>query len=173
MKTILSAVLGLSLLVGASNMARAADADVPADDYAAMGFYLRGDAGWAWLDTDDGDDSALALGGGFGYRYSDNLRADVRADWSGLDGDGYLTTVLGNLYFDIPLDTAFTPYLGAGAGYGWADGSDDGFAFALMAGVEIGLADNLSADLGYRYRQVLDGDDPNDHQVLLGVRYSF
>lgn len=48
MKTILSALLGLGLLAGASSMALAADVDVvPADEYAAMGWYLRGDAGWA------------------------------------------------------------------------------------------------------------------------------
>ncbi len=173
MKAILSALVGVGLLATASAPAFAADVDVPADEYAAMGWYLRGDAGWSWLHTDDGDDGALALGGGIGYQYSDNLRADIRADWAGLDGDGHLTTVLGNLYFDIPLDGALTPYLGAGAGYGWASGNDEGFAFALMAGVDFALTDRLSADLGYRYRQVLDGDDPHDHQVLLGLRYSF
>ncbi len=45
--------------------------------------------------------------------------------------------------------------------------------YSLMAGTEIGLTDNLSADVGYRFRQILDGPDPNDHQVLVGLRYKF
>ena len=97
----------------------------------------------------------------------------MRADWAGIAGDGDLSTITGNLYFDIPMDSVITPYLGAGAGYGWTGGRDEGFAFALMAGAELSLSDNLSADLGYRYRQILDGHDPSAHEVMLGLRYKF
>lgn len=179
MKYIKTALLGLGMLAGVSGAAMAADIDVPTESYQPMGWYLRGDVGYSWLENDGDNDSALAVGGGIGYQYSENLRTDIRADWAGMGGDQSLTTVLGNLYFDIPLETVFTPYLGAGVGYGWAsndnrrNGDDNGFAFALMAGVEFGLTDSLSADLGYRYRQVLSGDDPHDHQILVGMRYSF
>ena len=89
-----------------------------------MGFYLRGDLGWSFLDWGD-DDSAFAVGGGVGYQFNDYLRSDLRVDWSGDydigDGaDASLTTVLGNIYFDWANDSIFTPYVGAGAGYGWA-----------------------------------------------------
>ena len=170
MKSIKIALLGFSMLAGVSGAAMAADAEIPAETYAQMGWYLRGDIGWSWLDLEDG---AVAVGGGIGYQYSDALRADVRVDWAGLDDDEHFTTVLGNMYLDIPLDTFITPYVGAGAGYGWAADDDEGFAFALMAGAEMGLTDNLSADLGYRYRQILDGDDPSDHQFLVGLRFKF
>jgi opacity protein-like surface antigen len=172
MKTFKTALLGLSMLAGISGAAMAADVDVPADTYADMGWYLRGDIGWSWLDFEDDDTNSLALGGGVGYQYSDYLRADLRVDWAGMEGDENLTTVLGNMYFDIPMDTVITPYLGAGAGYGWSS-DGDGFAFALMAGAEVSLTDNLSLDAGYRYRQVIAGDDPSDHQALIGLRFKF
>lgn len=183
MKRIISAVLGLGLLAGVSSAALAADAEVPQDTYAAMGWYLRGDAGWSWLGWSRVSDSAPALGGGVGYQYNENLRGDVRVDWAGdynIGGgrDMGVTTVLGNLYYDIPTGSMITPYLGAGAGYGWgsvSNGQDrNGFAFALMAGATVDLTDNLSADVGYRFRQVMTNlGDPQEHQVLVGLRYKF
>ncbi len=82
------------------------------------------------------------------------------------------------MYFDIPTGSMITPYLGAGAGYGWGtvDGGRDrdGFAYALMAGASVDLTDNVSADVGYRFRNVLSsGDNPMEHQVLVGLRYKF
>lgn len=179
MKYLNTALLGLGMLASVSGAALAADIDVPTESYQDLGWYLRADAGYSWIHSGGDDDSGLAVGGGIGMQYSDTLRGDVRVDWAGMGNDQELTTVLGNLYFDIPTETIFTPYLGAGAGYGWAsndnrrNGADDGFAFALMAGAEFGLTDSLSADLGYRYRQVISGRDPSDHQVLLGLRYKF
>ncbi|WP_373506213.1 porin family protein [Aestuariivirga sp.] len=183
MKRFTTALLSIAMLAGVSGAALAADSEVPATDYAAMGWYLRGDAGWSWLAWSENGDDALAVGGGFGYQYNENLRGDLRVDWSGnfeLNNgrDMDVTTVLGNMYFDIPTETMFTPYLGAGAGYGWGtveNGKDrDGFAFALMAGTAIELTDNFAADVGYRYRQVVtDQADPQEHQLLVGVRYKF
>jgi opacity protein-like surface antigen len=185
MKRMTAAVLGLGLLTGLSGAAFAADAEVPADTYAAMGWYLRADAGWSWLRWGGStDDSAGAIGGGVGYRMNDNLRADLRLDWSGNYNIGRgrdmdVTTVLGNIYYDIPLDSVITPYVGAGAGYGWGsvtNGDDrDGFAMALMAGAEVSLTDNLSADFEYRYRRVLASShaDPEEHQLLAGLRFKF
>ena len=184
MKNFLGIVLGLGLLAGVSGAALAADATVPADTYAAMGWYLRADAGWSWLTWAGHDNDNLALGGGVGYQYNQNLRGDLRVDWAGSYGlknnrDLGVTTVLGNLYYDIPTGTAITPFLGAGAGYGWGSvkhGNDrDGFAFALMGGAEVSLTDNISANLEYRYRRVVatSGDDPQEHQVLVGLRYKF
>jgi opacity protein-like surface antigen len=173
MTRILSSVLALGLLAGVSTTALAADADVPPADYAAMGFYLRGDAGWSYLDTRNGDGGTFVLGGGIGYKVNDYLRADLRGDMAGLGGDEYLDTITGNLYFDIPTDTMLTPYVGAGVGYGWASGNDDGMAYALMAGDEVNISESVSADVGYRYRQILDGTDPSAHEVMAGLRFKF
>ena len=173
MKNFTKALLGLGLLAGAAAPAVAADAYAPDEAVVtASGFYLRGDAGWSWLNADDDDNSVVVLGGGVGYQFNDNLRTDLRADWAGLGGDeSSFTTVLGNVYFDIPTETIMTPYLGAGLGYGWTD-STDGAAFGLMAGVEVNLTENLSADIGYRYRQILS-EDVYDHEALAGLRFSF
>lgn len=185
MKSLKVSLLAGAMLMAAGTVAQAADADVPADTYQAMGFYLRGDLGWSFLDWTGGDnDDALAAGGGVGYKVNDNLRTDLRLDWAGdyeiaPDADMSITTVLGNLYFDMANDTMFTPYLGAGAGYGWtsndgAGGDEDGVAFALMAGVGVDVTENLTLDLGYRLRDVMvSGSDPNEHQILGGVRFGF
>jgi opacity protein-like surface antigen len=162
-------------------------ADVSAEDTEAnteaMGLYLRGDLGWSFLEWSGGsDDSSFVAGGGVGYRYNDNMRADVTVDWSGEydvapGADLSTTTVLGNLYFDWANDSAFTPYVGAGLGYGWADstlGDDSGLAMGLAAGVSIGLTDNVDIDAGYRFRDIMiSGPDTQEHQAVVGVRFSF
>jgi opacity protein-like surface antigen len=181
-----SAVLAFGMLAAAAGMAQATDPidEVPADTYQAMGMYLRGDIGWSWLTNNNRDDSDFTFGGGAGYQYDDNLRGDIRIDWAGNydtrsnnDAIG-VTTVLGNFYFDIPNDTMLTPYLGAGAGYGWKSfdgGRDkDGFAIALMAGASVDLMDGVSLDVEYRFREVMvNGKDPMEHQILTGLRYKF
>lgn len=177
MTFITKALLGLGLLAGlTSTAAIAADAYAPETPVTNSGFYIRGDLGYSWLNTNDDNTGAGVLGGGVGYRFTDNLRTDLRADWAGLgNDDDYLTTVLGNLYFDIPTQSIVTPYLGAGVGYGWSgshDGSTTGAAFAAMAGIEVNLTDNLSADVGYRYRQIFS-EDVYDNEALVGLRYGF
>jgi opacity protein-like surface antigen len=159
--------------------------DTPAETYENMGFYLRGDLGWSLLEWGGGsDDGGFAAGGGAGYRFNDNLRTDLRVDWAGdynIGGgsDMSVTTVLGNLYFDWANASAFTPYVGAGVGYGWTDvsgggGDDDGFAYALQAGVGVDLTENIVLDAGYRFRDVMiSGSDPYEHQFLLGARFEF
>lgn len=189
MKTLKLVLLAASLGMLALPAAKAADIDETVvveetpQDYANMGWYLRGDIGWSFLEWDGGrDDDALAVGGGVGYRFNDFLRTDVRVDWAGdynigSHVDGSITTVLGNAYLDWTNDSAFTPYVGAGAGYGWADsnaGDDDGFAFALMGGVAVDLSENIALDVGYRYRDVtISGPDPSEHQILGGIRFGF
>lgn len=166
-------------------MAGAANAADPTpEQYQAMGFYLRADAGLSFLEWSGGDDDhGFAAGVGAGMQITDNLRGDLRLDYGGeydaAPADNLsVTTVLGNLYFDIPTETAFVPYLGAGAGYGWtsadAGGDDNGFAFGLMAGVGIDLTEQLVLDVGYRYRDVMiSGDDPSEHQLTGGLRLEF
>ncbi len=185
MKSYQMSVLGAAMLALAGTAAQAADEEsVTPETYQAMGLYLRADAGWSFLEWAGGDDdSAFAVGGGVGYRFNENLRADVRLDYGGEysvapGADMSVTTVLGNLYFDIPTDTAFTPYVGAGLGYGWAsidNASDkDGVAYGLMAGVGIDLSENITIDAGYRFRDVVtSGSDPMEHQVLTGLRFEF
>ncbi len=150
----------------------------------AMGLYLRGDAGMSFLNWSGGnDDTGFVLGGGIGYRYNDNMRTDLTVDWAGKYDIGAganlsTTTVLGNLYYDWKNDSAFTPYLGAGVGYGWVNrdiGSDrSGIAVGLAAGVAVDLTSNIALDVGYRFRDtMIKGSNPLEHQVTAGIRFSF
>jgi D-3-phosphoglycerate dehydrogenase len=80
MKNFTRALLSLGLLAGVAAPAIAADY-TPEAVVTASGLYLRGDAGWSWLGTDEDDDSVLVLGGGLGYQFNDNLRTDLRVDF--------------------------------------------------------------------------------------------
>jgi opacity protein-like surface antigen len=81
---------------------------------------------------------------------------------------------MGNAYLDIANDSAFTPYVGVGAGYAFVKGANDGVALAGMAGVAVDLTQNIALDVGYRYRQTLvSGADPKEHQIMTGLRFSF
>lgn len=176
------AALPLAAAAHAADVAPAPEAAV--EDNEVTGLYLRGDLGWSFLEWSGGDDdSAFSVGGGVGYQFNENMRADVTADWSGEynvapGADMSTTTVLGNLYFDWANDSAFTPYVGAGIGYGWVDetpsGDDSGIAYGLTAGVSMGLTDNIDLDVGYRFRDIMiSGSDPQEHQVSAGVRFNF
>jgi opacity protein-like surface antigen len=162
--------------------AQAADVDPPVtEEVAALsGLYLRADAGWSFLDWAGGaDDDGAVVGGGIGYRFSDSIRTDLTVDWSGdytvaPGAELSLTTVMANGYLDWANDTSFTPYVGLGAGYAFVDGGNDGFAIGAAAGVAVDLTNNLAVDVGYRFRDVMAaGDDPFEHQVTAGLRFSF
>ncbi len=185
MKACKTSVLAAAMLALAGTAAQAADPEVVTQEtYENMGLYLRADVGWSFLEWAGGDDdSALAVGGGVGYRFNDNIRADVRLDYAGEykvapGADMSVSTVLGNLYFDIPTGTALTPYVGAGVGYGWANidnaKDEDGLAYGLMAGVGVDLTESVTVDVGYRFRDVMtSGSDPMEHQILTGLRFEF
>jgi opacity protein-like surface antigen len=181
MKAFRISLLAAAMVAGAAVTAQAADMG-PTDQ--STGFYVRGDAGWSFLDWAGGDNgSAPLFGAGLGYRFTDNLRADVRGDWAGNysvapGSDMSISSVLGNLYFDWPTGTAFTPYVGAGLGYGYASIDNapnrDGLTYGLMAGVGIDLTQNVALDVGYRFREILaNGPDPFVNEVTAGVRFSF
>lgn len=155
------------------------------EQYASMGgWYLRGDAGWSFLDWNGGkNDDGFTGGGGFGYKWNEWVRTDVRADYAGTYNvsrrhDMSTVTILGNAYLDMPLTPWFKPYVGAGAGYGWVmdrpGGDESGFTFALMGGVTFDVTQQLAIDVGYRFRDiVISGPDVTDHSVLAGFRFMF
>jgi opacity protein-like surface antigen len=177
MKFITKALLGLGLMAGfTSTAALAADAYAPEPVVTASSFYIRGDLGWSWLDTENNNDSVFLLGGGLGYKFNDHLRTDARIDYAGIGNDHHdFGSVLGNVYFDIPTGSVITPYVGAGLGYGWSDDHGDnesGVTYALMAGVEVNITDNISADVGYRFRQIINSET-YANEALVGLRYSF
>ncbi len=184
MKFLKRGLLASAFVLAAGVGAQAADItpDVPSDieTTASSGVYLRGDAGWSFLEWSGGDDdSNYVVGGGVGYQFNDFLRSDVTLDMSGdysvaPGAEISTTTVLGNVYFDWATDTAFTPYVGLGAGYGWVENNPNGVALGVSAGVAVGVTENLDIDLGYRFRDIMSGGpDVMEHQTTLGMRFKF
>lgn len=149
-------------------------------------WYLRADAGVAFIDDVGGAsvDDAFVLGAGAGVKYNEWLRFDITADYqfdadiSG-GGDVDMFTALANVYLDIPTGTAFTPYVGIGAGLAEIDfspgGSSTEFAWNATAGVEFKIAANTGLDVNYRYLDVGSafGFDADSHQVRAGIRFYF
>ena len=179
-RAVLLASMSVTLLGAAAIAADTGTAPPEQSDQGAI--YLRGDVGWSFLDWDGPDDDAVDVGVGAGVLWNDVLRSDVRLDWSGnydtTVSDLDATTLTGNTYIDIPLDLTFTPYLGAGAGWGWIDGDhgndDSGFTWNLMAGATFSLTDSLALDAGYRFRDIMiDGDNFTDHTISAGALFKF
>ncbi len=144
---------------------------------------------------------------GIGYHFSDLLRTDlniglVASDRYRIDAGAAGTFEetnkawygMANAYLDLGTLAGFTPYVGAGIGVLHTRNSSDfaypvdiesnqyRLAYALNAGVNYQVADNLSVDLGYQYLAspkteyrdfntlaVEDGVDY--HQIKLGLRY--
>jgi len=86
-------------------------------------------------------------------------------EYSDLPGSISALYLLGNVWFDVDTGSGFTPYIGGGVGAAavalslydgnWeTDGT--GFAYQLGAGVQVDVADNITLDLGYRYKAVPD-----------------
>lgn len=146
------------------------------------GWYLRGDLGWSWLNWNGGaDDGALTGGAGIGKIFDYGLRADARAETSEKFDSGTsftISTLMGNVYYDFAANNAASPYVGLGAGAGWASankpGDDFGLAWQASAGLNLRISDSITGDVGYRFRDVmLTGDNLTDHSLLVGLRYSF
>jgi opacity protein-like surface antigen len=223
MKTTLLATVAAASILLVCGQASAADVDMPAAD--SMGLYVSVFAGASFPQnvktqlsgTNYSVDlkTGYLLGGAVGVNITDMVRGEVELshsrwkakDYSSTGGatgpvSGHMsaTYLLANVWLDFENDTAFTPYLGGGAGAGWADANttfngnpsgygdgEMGFAFQLGAGLKYDLTENVSLDLGYRYKSILnvdfessdgtgdvyEGGDVKSHNVQLGLTYSF
>lgn len=180
------------LLVGVVSLpfmasAQAADnnAYIPPETSTMTGFYLRGDIGASYL-TSPGpaDVGAFTGGGGVGYQFNDNFRADVTGNWTSnysvAPGATLSTTaVMGNVYYDWKNESPITPYVGVGAGYGWVNRaglglSDQGVALGATVGASLDMTSNLALDVGYHFRDtMISGDDAIEHSVTAGLRFKF
>lgn len=196
-----------------------ADVAVPRDFYAtffAGGSFASGDTtatdGGIGLTIESELDPGFIIGGAIGTTVYENLRGEIefsyiQADVDSIGGspvpdDVEATStgfnVLGNLWYDFANDSGFTPYIGAGLGYGTTEFTADGgpgditasgFLYQLGAGVKVDVADNIALDVGYRYRVLWDADtdidglmvppdadiktDATNHIVQAGVTFSF
>lgn len=102
----------------------------------------------------------------------------------------YKHSVMANAYFDYLTCTPWTPYVGAGIGSAYLK-ADDGeqaksvynLAWQVMAGLTYDINSHWTLDAGYRYADLgrirkNSGDSvakltARDHEIMLGVRYTF
>lgn len=154
---------------------------------------------------------ALSVGYGYGNGLRTELEAAARSNAADkmngagsaqADGNMRAYSAMLNVLYDIGTGTAFTPYLGLGAGWAFLDphnirtlsggrsvsGNDNKFAYQGIAGVAYGLSDQMKLTLDYRYFATLDPEynakdaagastkvdsEYSAHSVMLGLRYHF
>lgn len=102
----------------------------------------------------------------------------------------YKHSVMANAYFDYLTCTPWTPYVGAGIGSAYlkADNGEQAksvynLAWQVMAGLTYDINSHWTLDAGYRYADLgrirkNSGDSvakltARDHEIMLGVRYTF
>ena len=102
----------------------------------------------------------------------------------------YKHSVMANVYFDYLTCTPWTPYVGAGLGtsylkadFGEQAKSVYNLAWQVMAGLTYDINSNWTVDAGYRYADLgrirknwgnaVTKVTARDHEILLGVRYTF
>lgn len=156
----------------------------------STGWYLRGDIAYDLQATPGGHTARGAFAGariadgwvagaGFGYKFSEWFRWDVTGDVREgrrlsasrpyrENGEIEASTLLANVYLDLPFHDWITPYVGVGVGAAYvslgshhtlrgrrddryAGATDWTFAWALMGGVAAEVAPSVSIDIGYRY----------------------
>ena len=102
----------------------------------------------------------------------------------------YKHSLMANVYFDYLTCTPWTPYVGAGLGtsylkadFGEHAKSVYNLAWQVMAGLTYDINSNWTVDAGYRYGDLgrilkncgnaVNNLTARDHEILLGVRYTF
>jgi len=131
------------------------------------GFYVGGNAGWAWGSALGADPSGYLVGlqAGYNFQYASGLLAGIETDIaiSGIDGSGgglkfdlnYLGTVRGRLGY--AMDRVLF-YATGGLAYGRGEVTTAGLSsremhlgWAVGAGIETMLAPNVTARIEYLY----------------------
>jgi opacity protein-like surface antigen len=156
----------------------------------AQGLYLKGELGGGFGGAYDGAGTAdledgWRYGAGLGTHLSPNLRLEgelfrSEADVEGAGVESEATVGMGNLYWDFGDVAGFTPFVGAGAGYGQFEAGafeDEGFAYQLTAGASAAFTDRLTGELAYKFVQAPDLEfagtdvDYDSSFVTAGLRY--
>lgn len=198
--------LGLCLLSGANALA----AEKPAYVGFDAGMVIPGDVDVS-VNGVPGEIKS-DIGGGFtafvGYQFDRFARAEVSVAYRiaptstlsvgpgsvPFQNDVNLLTPMLNLYADLPIaDTPITPYVGGGIGgaFVWTtgrgglagfNGSEQGAAYAVMAGLHYLLGPSYWMRIGYRFTGTVDlfdaelgtGEiDLRTHDIMIGMRVGF
>ncbi len=137
------------------------------------------------VEYDTGFTGGVAVGKKFG-----NMRAEVEgiyeeSDVDGFDGKTEFYGAMVNGYHDFANSTRFTPYVGAGVGYGKVryssdtagvdSASEDTLAYQGIAGVGYELNPCWTLTGEYRYLGTTEAADTRyqSHSALAGLRYTF
>jgi outer membrane immunogenic protein len=201
MKLVVKLLIAASAVAVFSGSAMAADLYVPpkAAPMAPVastnwdGFYVGAHVGYGWeslatTPATTGNGFSVGAQAGYNFHIADQLVAGIEGniDWANETG-----TVAPNSY-TINWDGSVRGRLGVDMGQ-WLPYVEAGVAFAniadstattspelrtgytLGAGVEVMLADNLSANVEYRYSNygVGSGTAISDNAILLGLNYHF
>jgi opacity protein-like surface antigen len=156
------------------------------------------------------------IGGAVGLKWNDMLRTELELSHGSNNANSFkfnggafdpasgpisATYMLGNVWLDIPTQTAFTPYIGGGLGVGWATAdvsfngnifgygpnkSGGALAYQVGAGVKFNVSQNIDLDIGYRFKGLgktdfydLDGfgfykqATLNTHNIQVGLTFNF
>ena len=183
--------------------------------YSADGPYISGNIGVAYLTDADLTDDIFLPGLVITYAYdsgltygvaggmdSGNMRLEVEGFYQKNDidtltltglppapvtGDTSLLAFLVNGFYDFENDSAFTPFVGGGIGYGIASQTLAGvdfdavvFVYQVGGGVGFAVSDTVSLDAVYRYigTTTIEFDATSEfeygsHNLLAGVRIYF
>ncbi len=179
---------------------------------ATEGWYGRADAGWSIDGTHDIEAAAVEgdlesdwtqhLGLGYAFQNGFRLEGELshrfnQTEFEGfplVDSDVHVWGAMANLFYDFNRGGAAQPYLGVGAGAARVNsrtvsglnsisGEDTVVAYQALAGVAIGITEQLALDVGYRYfiaddinldEGTINSDSDYDHQAItVGLRYQF
>lgn len=193
MKAFLCACASFALAVVMSTAAFASD------------WYVTGFGGWNQNDVVSSpfvsEQSGFVVGGAVGkaipavpgLRIEGELafrQNEVEIFGGFLSADHDTTTVMGNLVYDLPVDWGrVNPYVLAGVGYGHTEATFEsvallkleasGVAWQLGLGVDVDIADGVSAGVGYRYVQAPEVSilgtglsDGSNHAVLATMTFA-
>ena len=143
-----------------------------------------------------------------GYKFDNGLRTELEFGYRDADidniasstltgGSEHVSSLMGNVLYDIDTGTILTPYVGAGMGVGRVsydnvhtingstlDDSDVGLAVQGIAGVSLVLSDSLSFFTQYQYQNILNlqtstnsglaaKSDYSNSLITAGLRWEF
>ena len=209
-----SAQLGLSYALGEGSQAMPSGGGDPSNWYVSLfggGVHTRTIWNYSDYAYSVEHDTGFTIGGAIGTHLAPGLRTELEISYlrsaldsySTADGDddpasGHLEQgfLLGNIWKDFQVG-GLTPYIGGGLGFGLLhlengdfDGdtqtNDTGYGLAgqFGFGARMAVSDNLSVDLGYRFKSLLDvsliggGSDTDNsdvsthnHVAQLGLNY--
>lgn len=135
--------------------------------------------------------------GEIGYRQAAFDRVAVGGQHSDASGNASSVSALANVWYDIPVGSSVTPYVGGGAGLASvsadhyaiggnaiANDQDVRFAWQLGGGVQVPVTDHAKLDVGYRHFETTDPtfttvfgttyrSEFATDEATVGLRYAF